>query len=104
MIVQQAKEVTGLEDVVLMASSASRVDDFIQAAGTDGVGMYSVGEALLESDTADQLATEYESLYVEAPQHATYSYGYDAANLLLTTIEAVAVQDPDGTLHGFSAP
>ncbi|MCP4539342.1 MAG: ABC transporter substrate-binding protein [Chloroflexi bacterium] len=99
LIVQQAKQVAGLKDVVLMASSSTRVNDFIEAVGTDGVGVYSVGEAPLESETADQLAAEYESQYGELPQHATFSYGYDAANLLLTAVEAASVQDKDGTLH-----
>ncbi len=98
-IVQQAQEVTGLEEVALMATSSARVSDFIQTVGMDGLGLYSVGEAPLESDAADQLAAEYESQYGELPPHITYSYGYDAASLLLGAIETVAVQDQDGTLH-----
>ena len=97
LIVRQAKDVPGLENVIYMTDMLST--EFIEAVGTDGVGMYFAAPALLEGPAIDKLAAEYESRYGEPPPSPYHVYAYDAANLLLNTIEAVAVQDADGTLH-----
>jgi branched-chain amino acid transport system substrate-binding protein len=99
LFVQQAKEVTGLENINLIGVDALRVNTFIEAVGADGVGMYFVGSAPPEGPANDELVSEYQSKYGEPPQHLSYSFTYDAVDILLNAIEAVAVPDADGTLH-----
>ncbi|MEE8390119.1 MAG: branched-chain amino acid ABC transporter substrate-binding protein [Anaerolineae bacterium] len=98
-IVRQAREVAGLESIILMSSGALMVEPFIKAVDADGVGMYFAGAAALQGSANDELVSAYEARYGEPPQHVAYGYAYDAANLLLDAIEAVAVQEEDGTLH-----
>ncbi len=97
-IVQQASEIAGLENVVLV-SAGLVLDNFIEAIGADGIGMYFTGPAVLESHADDELRSEYELRYGEPPPGDSYAFGYDAANLLLDAIGRVAILDDDGTLH-----
>jgi len=98
-VARQAKEVAGLGNILLMGSRGLRSDAFIESVGTDGVGMYFVGLISPEGPASDELASEYESRYGDLPALPSYTYAYDAANMLLNAIEAVAVQEEDGTLH-----
>jgi branched-chain amino acid transport system substrate-binding protein len=97
-IVRQVKEVADLEDTLFMSSDGLRDGAFIESVGTNGAGMYFVGLTPLEYSGNDELLSEYESRYGESPSFS-YAYAYDAASLLLNTIEVVAAQDADGTLH-----
>ena len=101
LIVLQAKEVAGLESIILMGGGALLADSFIESVGADGVGMYLVGQAPLQSPALDELVSAYEARYDESPGTSGLGLAYDAANLLLNGIEAVAVQDVGavGTLH-----
>jgi len=99
LIVQQSKQVAGLENVILIGGGAVLTDDFVASVGADGVGMYLPMRAQLETPALDALASAYEARYGEPPQTAVFGIAYDAANLLLNAIEAVAVQEEDGTLH-----
>jgi branched-chain amino acid transport system substrate-binding protein len=63
--------------------------------------MYFNTPAAPEGPVYDAFVSRYETKYNEPP-FAYTPYGahtYDAANVLLNAIEAVAVQDADGTLH-----
>jgi branched-chain amino acid transport system substrate-binding protein len=101
LIVLQSKKVAGLEDVILVGGGALLTADWITSVGADGVGMYMAGRAPLESLALDALTSAYEVRYGEPPQTSVFGFAYDAANLLLSAIEAVAVQDAnaEGTLH-----
>jgi len=99
LIVLQAKEVAGLESIILMGGGALLTDDFIESVGADGVGMYIAGPAPLESPALDELVSEYETEYGESPPTVGFSSAYDATHLLLNAIEAAAVHEEDGTLH-----
>jgi branched-chain amino acid transport system substrate-binding protein len=97
-IVRQAREVTGLENVILVSDDILS-STFIEGVGTDGVGMYFVTSISPEGPAIDGLVSEYMSKYDELPHSPYYSHAYDAANLLLNAIDVVVVQDGDGTLH-----
>ncbi len=100
LVVRQAKEMVGLEDVVLLASGSLRTEAFIESVGTDGVGMYFSGVASApQSAASDKLAAAYQARYGASPDTVNYAYAYDAANLLLDTIASITVQETDGTLH-----
>jgi branched-chain amino acid transport system substrate-binding protein len=100
-IVLQAREVEGMENLTLMSAEGPFFDAFIQAVGTAGVGMYFNAPIRPEGPAYDAFVSRYEAKYQEPPFIATPydAHAYDAANLLFDTIEAVAVQDEDGTLH-----
>jgi branched-chain amino acid transport system substrate-binding protein len=100
-IVLQAREVEGMENVTLMSAEGLYFDAFIETVGEAGVGMYFNAPVRPEGPAYDAFVSRYEAKYQESPTTATPydAHDYDAANLLLDAIEAVAVQDGDGTLH-----
>jgi branched-chain amino acid transport system substrate-binding protein len=99
-LVLQAKEVAGMETVKLMSAEGLYSDVFIEAVGAAGVGMYFTAPVRPEGPAYDAFVSRYEAKYGEPPRYAPYhAHVYDAANLLLSTIEAVAAQEEDGTLH-----
>jgi len=99
LIVRQSGQTTGLKNIPLMGSGGLILDTFIESVGADGVGMYFVGLVPPKYSDKDELVSEYESRYSEPSYLASYSYAYDAADLLLDAIETVAVQEENGTLH-----
>jgi len=98
-IVLQARDVEGLENVTLITGEAY-YESFIQAVGEAGVGLYFNGPAPPQGPAYDAFVAQYEARYGEPPIETPYhAHTYDAAGLLCHAIEAVAVQDKDGTLH-----
>jgi len=99
-LVLQAKEVEGMENVRLMSAEGLYFDVFIQAVGAAGLGMYFTAPVRPEGPAYDAFVSRYEAKFGEPPASTPYhAHMYDAVNLLLSTIESVAVQDEDGTLH-----
>lgn len=96
-IVAQAKEVAGLEDVTLMAADGVLSDTFVTLPDT--AGMYFSGPATPVGGAYDEFVAKYEAAYGEAPIQAFHAHAYDAANILLDAIEAVAVDDGEGNLQ-----
>lgn len=100
LIVRQSKQVADLENISFIAGGSLRTDDFISSVGPDGRGIYFIGSAPPPKGAAnDALVSKYVARYGEPPQTATYGFAYDAASLLLNAIEAVGVQERDGTVH-----
>jgi branched-chain amino acid transport system substrate-binding protein len=98
-IVRQAKGVAGFEDIVLLGGEALSSASFIESVGADGVETNITTTALPTGPAHDRLLSDYVAHYGKIPQHHAYAYAYDAANLLLNSIEHVAEQGNDGTLH-----
>jgi branched-chain amino acid transport system substrate-binding protein len=99
-IVLQAKEMEGMENVVLMSAEGIYFDAFIEAVGEAGKGMYFSTPAQPEGPAYEAFSAKYEARFGEPPLVTPYpAHTHDAASLLLDTIEAVAVQEDDGTLH-----
>ncbi len=98
-IVQQVKEISGLENIILMNSASLLLDAFIKNVGPSGIGMYFIESHFPNSARTEQLNATFTAKYGGPPQNKSYPYSYDAANLLLDTIEAIAVQDHNGTLY-----
>jgi branched-chain amino acid transport system substrate-binding protein len=98
-IVLQARAMDDLDNVTLMTGEAY-YDSFLQAVGEAGVGLYFNGPAPPEGPAYDAFVAQYEATYGEPPIETPYhAQTYDAANLLFHAVEAVAVQEKDGTLH-----
>jgi branched-chain amino acid transport system substrate-binding protein len=99
-IVLQAKEMEELADVTLMSAEGLYLDAFIESMGQAGTGLYFNTPARPEGPAYDAFFSRYEVTYGQSPTATPYhAHAYDALNLLLDAIEAVAVQEPDGTLH-----
>jgi len=99
-VVRQAREASGLKDVIFLGGGALRTDTFLESVGARGKGMYFIGSTPPpEGAVNDELVAAYAARYGEPPQTVTYGYAYDAANLMLDAIARVAVQEKDGTLH-----
>ena len=96
-IVVQADDFIGLEHTALMTTFKQQ--SFLEAVGTAGVGLYLVGPKTPKGDAYDGLVARYESKYGELPPGNYHAQAYDAANLMLSAIGAVAIQEEDGTLH-----
>jgi branched-chain amino acid transport system substrate-binding protein len=83
-----------------MAADAVLATTFIEAIGTDGVGMYWVGPTSPTGPDYDNFVTNFEQKFARPPGNSPYhAHAYDATTILLDAIEKVAIQDTDGTLH-----
>jgi branched-chain amino acid transport system substrate-binding protein len=99
-IVLQAGAVEGMESITLMSAEGVYFDAFVEAVGEAGVGMHFITPVMPEGPAYDAFISRYAAQFNERPLKTPYhAHVYDAANLLLDAVEAVAVQDGDGTLH-----
>jgi branched-chain amino acid transport system substrate-binding protein len=103
-IVQQISGVSGLEEVQLIGADGILVSDFLSLPESEG--MYFSGPSVQFGENANELtgvsATDflatYESEFGEPPSAAFWAHSYDAATMLLSAIESVAVEGDDGSL------
>jgi branched-chain amino acid transport system substrate-binding protein len=99
-IAQQYRGVAGLEDIVVMGADGLISEDYLPDAATEG--MYFSGPDLRFGDnksstgkSADDFLADYEAAYGEAPTAPFWAHSYDATIMLLSAIDAVAVEDGD---------
>ena len=100
LLTNTAKNVPGLEGVVLSGADGIQSPSFLENTVGTSEGMYVSGPDLAFSNTFYQ--EEFLPAYIEnfgteptAPFHA---HAFDATNMVLDAIEAVAEQGSDGTL------
>jgi branched-chain amino acid transport system substrate-binding protein len=98
-IVLQAAEIDPFEQIVLMSAEGLSFETFIMAVGEAGVGMYLILPTFAQSPEYGVFLSRYEAKYQELPFPIYDATTYDAANLLFSAIEAVAVQGKGGRLH-----
>ncbi len=98
-LVLQAREISGLNDIVLMNSASLLLDSFIEKVGAAGVGMYFISSHVPSTSPVQELTAAFIAKYGSRPQHLSFMFPYDAANLLFDAIEAIALQEADGTIH-----
>jgi len=99
-VTTQAKEVAGLEDVVLAGADGLISPDFLEAAGEAAEGMYHSGPDLsFKNPMGQSFLQKHRDKYGEEPLSAFHAHAYDATNMVFAAIEEVAVEDADGTLH-----
>ena len=97
LVVAQAAEIAGMENVVLMSADGALADSFPEAAGPNAVGMYLSGP--YTSGTAyEELLAKWEKKFGGPPPSGFHAHAYDATNILLQAIEKSAQQGADGTL------
>jgi branched-chain amino acid transport system substrate-binding protein len=102
LIIDQAKQVPGLEDVHLMGADGMFSPDVVEGAGesVEGAFVSSPDTAAFTDDYETTFLPKYRELSGEEnPVSIFHAHAYDAANMVFAAIEKVAVQDEDGTLH-----
>ncbi len=90
---------TALDTVLLVSDGALIEQSFIQAVGDAGKEMIFVGPKRPTGDRVTQLTKKYLEKYREAPSVSYFLSAFDAAHILFTAIESVAIQKNDGTLE-----
>jgi branched-chain amino acid transport system substrate-binding protein len=99
-ITRQAGDVAGLENTILAGADGMYSPDFIEAAGEAAENMYISGPNLaFDNPIYDHFLEVHTEKYGEAPLSVFHAHAYDGTSMILAALEAVAVQDEDGTLH-----
>ncbi len=99
-VAAQSREVPGLEDTTLMGADGLLVQSFGPNTGSAAEGMYLSGPYVDANVQAyAEFLQRYEAHTGGPPPAGFAAHAYDATNILLDAIEAVAVQEDDGTLH-----
>ncbi|MGE5073520.1 MAG: branched-chain amino acid ABC transporter substrate-binding protein [Anaerolineae bacterium] len=90
----QALPAAGFSNPALISSDGLFSTDFIQKAGTGTEGMYLSGPAEVQESAA--FTQKYKARYGEDPIASYHLQGYDAAMMLFSAIEKVAVPSSSG--------
>jgi branched-chain amino acid transport system substrate-binding protein len=100
LITKTAKEVEGLQDVILAAADGVQSPSFLEASGSAAEGMYDSGPDLSFSNTfyQDEFLPAYEEKYGTEPTAPFHAHAWDATNMILDAVEEVAQVGDDGTL------
>ena len=101
LIVRQAKEVPGLEDVRLMGADGMFSPDVVEGAGdaVEGLFLSSPDLAAFGPEYESTFLPKYQEMFGTEPISIFHAHAFDATNMIIAAIEKVAVQDEDGTLH-----
>lgn len=92
-IAEQAQEVSGLEDTVLMGADGLLSDTFVVLPQSKG--MYFSGPSTPTTPAYDDFVAEYEAEYGEPPIQAFHAHAYDAAMMVFTAIENIGQMQGD---------
>ena len=84
----------GLDDVVMMTAAANFVESFPENTGDAAIGIYMSGP-LVGGDAYEAFLATWWDEFNEAPPGGYHAHAYDAANILMDSIAAVA-QETDG--------
>jgi branched-chain amino acid transport system substrate-binding protein len=92
-ITQQAGDVGGLADTDLAGADGMFSPDWIKAAGEASEGVYLSGPDLeFKGGEYDQFLSDYTDAFGD-PTSVFHAHAYDATNMVLDAIEAVAIED-----------
>lgn len=95
----QARQARGLDRTVLLGSDASFAEAFFSEAGPQAAGLRFVLPFTPASQGKAAFEAEYARRYGERPVGIFHAHAYDAANLLLDAVQAVAVPIRGGGLR-----
>lgn len=99
LITKTAKEIDGLEGVVLAAADGVQSPDFVDASGGAAEGMYVSGPDLgFGNDIYATFLETYQANYGSEPTAPFHAHAYDATMMLLNAIESVAQVGDDGSM------
>jgi branched-chain amino acid transport system substrate-binding protein len=99
LVASKAKETSGLEDTILMSADGSFADTFPEATGSAAVGMYLSGPYVDVNNAAyGEFIQKWADQIGGVPPSGFHAHAYDATNIILNAIEAVAVAQDDGSV------
>ncbi|MBV7334235.1 branched-chain amino acid ABC transporter substrate-binding protein [Chloroflexi bacterium TSY] len=99
LLTKTAKEIDGLEGVILAAADGVQSPDFIEASGDAAEGMYLSGPDLsFGNETYTNFLATYTENYGTDPTAPFHAHSYDATNMILDAIDAIAQVGEDGSL------
>jgi branched-chain amino acid transport system substrate-binding protein len=88
-----------LDGVILSGADGIQSPSFLEAAGDAAEGMYVSGPDLgFGNQIYDDFLAAYQEKYGTEPTAPFHAHAFDATNMILDAIEAVAVEGSDGTL------
>ena len=93
----QMMHIAGLEDTIIIGGAASFTSNFPENTGEAAVGIY-VSGPLVSGEAYEELLAQWVEEYGSDPPSGYHAHAYDATNLLLNALEAVAVVQEDGSL------
>lgn len=96
-IAAQLVNTPGLEGTVMMTADGSLVAGFTANTGDAAVGIYMSGPAV-SGDAYDEFLAKWDEEYGGVPPSGFHAHAYDATNMLLDAVEAVAEEQDDGSL------
>lgn len=96
-LVSQLVMTPGLEGTLMMTADGSFSAGFAQNSGSAADGVYMTGPHVA-GDAYDAFLVTWEDEIGGAPPSGFHAHAYDAANLLMDAVEAVAETMDDGTL------
>lgn len=98
LLVKQLKTYKKFADIKIMGSSTMMVESFIKELGDLALGLLFTGSVIPEGERIQYVKSQYIDRYDHTPTN-TFSAGYDATNILLDSIEDVAIIDKKNRIH-----
>jgi branched-chain amino acid transport system substrate-binding protein len=100
LITNTAQNIPGLEDVALAAADGIQSPEFLENTADSSEGMYASGPDLSFENTfyQDEFLPMYQEMFGSEPTAPFHAHAFDATNMVLDAIEAVAQEGDDGTL------
>ena len=96
-IAAQLPHIPGLEAVVMMTAAANFVDAFPENTGDAAIGIYLSGP-LVSGEAYEQFLVTWDDEIGGTPPGGYHAHAYDAVNMLLDSVEAVAQAHDDGSI------
>ena len=96
-LTSQLRTTPGLEDAVVMTADGSFSAGFAQNTGDAAVGVVMTGP-YVAGETYDEFLVAWDDQIGGQPPSGFHAHAYDAANILMDAVEAVAEEMDDGTV------
>jgi branched-chain amino acid transport system substrate-binding protein len=100
LLTNTAKTIPGLENTYLAAADGVFSPSFLEATPGTSEGMHLSGPDLGFANAMyqDEFIPMYQEMFGSEPTNVYHAHAFDATNILLDAVEAVAQQGEDGTL------
>ena len=102
LIAKQKATTSGLEDTILTGSDGCSDATYTEIAGTSADGVFLSGPDLTAFSGGafykDEFVPAYEEAYGSKPLSVFHAHAFDAMNILVKSIEEVAIENDDGSL------
>lgn len=96
-IAAQLVTTPGLEDTIMMTADGSLVNAFTANTGDAALGIFMSGPTV-SGDSYDAFLAKWDEEYGGGPPSGFHAHAFDATNMLLDAVEAVAHEEDDGSL------